>query len=109
MGRTFQQPRLRPSSARVIGAFALALALLPTNFVSAANSDRDVPLPTQEVSLSLREAMAVAAQHNPSVLLSKERIEAAKGDVTTQLGAMLPGKRFGESRAFQAPLADVSV
>ena len=34
--------------------------------------------------------MAAAAQQNPSVLLSKERIEASKGDVTTQLGAMLP-------------------
>jgi len=47
-------------------------------------------LPVQEIHLSLRAAMAAAAQQNPSVLLSKERIEAAKGEVTTQLGAMLP-------------------
>ncbi len=103
MARTFQQPRQQPSSARVIGAVALALALTPASFLSAANSDRDMSLPTQEVSLSLREAMAVAAQHNPSVLLSKERIEAAKGDVTTQLGAMLPNlsSNVRESRQTQ--------
>jgi outer membrane protein TolC len=47
-------------------------------------------VPVQEVHLSLRAAMAAAAQQNPSVLLSKERIEAAKGEVTTQLGALLP-------------------
>jgi outer membrane protein TolC len=34
--------------------------------------------------------MEAAAQNNPTVLLSKERIEAAKGEVLTQLGAMLP-------------------
>ena len=34
--------------------------------------------------------MAAAAEQNPSVLLSKERIEAAQGEVTTQLGALLP-------------------
>ena len=34
--------------------------------------------------------MAAAVDNNPDVLLYKERIEAARGQVQTQLGAMLP-------------------
>ena len=47
-------------------------------------------LPPHPLSLSLRGAVEAAGQNNPTVLLAKERIEAAKGDVVTQLGAMLP-------------------
>lgn len=56
----------------------------------ATEGGQATTFPVQEVHLSLRAAMAVASEHNPSVLLSKERIEAAKGEVTTQLGALLP-------------------
>jgi outer membrane protein TolC len=40
--------------------------------------------------LTLRGALAAAVDNNPDVLLYKERIEAARGQIRTQLGAMLP-------------------
>ena len=46
------------------------------------------PLPT--LTLTLREALAAAVDNNPDVQLYKERIEAAQGQVQTQLGALLP-------------------
>ena len=42
------------------------------------------------LNLTLRGAMAAAVDNNPDVLLYKERIEAARGRVQTQLGTMLP-------------------
>jgi outer membrane protein TolC len=53
-------------------------------------SGQSAPLPPFVLSLSLRAAVEAAGQNNPNVLLAKEKIEAAKGDVLTQLGAMLP-------------------
>jgi outer membrane protein TolC len=44
----------------------------------------------QPLNLTLRGALAAAVDNNPDVLLYKERIEAARGQVRTQLGAMLP-------------------
>ena len=46
--------------------------------------------PFQPLNLTLRGALAAAVDNNPDVLLYKERIEAARGQVQTQLGAMLP-------------------
>ena len=46
--------------------------------------------PAQPLPLTLRGALAAAVEKNPDVLLYKERIEAARGQVQTQLGAMLP-------------------
>jgi outer membrane protein TolC len=46
--------------------------------------------PFQALNLTLRAALAAAVDNNPDVLLYKERIEAARGQVQTQLGAMLP-------------------
>jgi outer membrane protein TolC len=46
--------------------------------------------PLQPLNLTLRGALAAAVDNNPDVLLYKERIEAARGQVQTQLGAMLP-------------------
>lgn len=46
--------------------------------------------PLQPLRLTLRGALAAAVDNNPDVLLYKERIEAARGQVRTQLGAMLP-------------------
>jgi outer membrane protein len=48
------------------------------------------PLPLQPLSLTLRGALAAAVDNNPDVRLYRERIEAARGQVQTQLGAMLP-------------------
>jgi outer membrane protein TolC len=42
------------------------------------------------LNLTLRAALAAAVDNNPDVLIYKERIEAARGQVQTQLGAMLP-------------------
>ncbi|HMS83183.1 MAG TPA: TolC family protein [Nitrospira sp.] len=47
-------------------------------------------IPSPTLSLTLREALLAAADNNPEVLLYKERIQEAKGQVQTQLGAMLP-------------------
>ena len=44
----------------------------------------------EPLNLTLRGALAAAVENNPAVLLYKERIEAARGQVQTQLGAMLP-------------------
>ena len=46
--------------------------------------------PLQPLNLTLRSALAAAVDNNPDVLLYRERIEAARGQVQTQLGAMLP-------------------
>jgi outer membrane protein TolC len=46
--------------------------------------------PFQPLNLTLRAALAAAIDNNPDVLIYKERIEAARGQVQTQLGAMLP-------------------
>jgi outer membrane protein TolC len=46
--------------------------------------------PLQPLNLTLRGALEAAVDNNPDVRLYKERIEAARGQVQTQLGAMLP-------------------
>ncbi len=83
---------LRPRSitSPVLLLVSLTVSLAVRHQAWSAEVEQAATVPMQEVHLSLRAAMAAAAEHNPSVLLSKERIEAAKGDVTTQLGAMLP-------------------
>ena len=42
------------------------------------------------LSLTLRGALTAAVDNNPDVQLYKERIEAAQGQVQTQLGSLLP-------------------
>jgi len=54
---------------------------------SATGVKAVVPAP---LLLSLRGALDAAVDNNPDVLLYRERIEAARGQVQTQLGAMLP-------------------
>ena len=46
------------------------------------------PLPT--LTLTLRGALAAVVDNNPDILLYKERIAGAEGQVQTQLGALLP-------------------
>src|SRR6186713_2836630 len=65
-------------------------ALVPAQLAKAAIAEQPNQVPVQELSLSLRTAMAAAAGQIPSMLLSRERVEAARSEVTTQLGAMLP-------------------
>jgi outer membrane protein len=48
------------------------------------------PPPLQPLNLTLRGALTAAVDNNPDVLLYRERIEAARGQVQTQFGAMLP-------------------
>ena len=48
------------------------------------------PAPLQPLNLTLRGALAAAVDNNPDVLFYKERIEAARGQVQTQFGALLP-------------------
>jgi outer membrane protein TolC len=48
------------------------------------------PPPPATLALTLRGALAAAVDNNPDVLLFRERIEAARGQVQTQLGTMLP-------------------
>lgn len=48
------------------------------------------PLPAPALHLTLKGTLSAAADNNPDVLLYKERIQEAQGQVRTQLGAMLP-------------------
>jgi len=80
----------RRVAERLLPALTVMLALTPAHLVAAEEMERATTLHVRELHLSLRAVMEAAAQQNPSVLLAKERIEAAKGEVTTQLGALLP-------------------
>lgn len=74
---------------RVMWTFVVA-GLLCTGHSQAAESS---PAPTPELPvlrLSLKDAIEAALDKNPNVRLYKERIEAARGFATTQLGALLP-------------------
>ena len=46
--------------------------------------------PRQPLNLTLRDALTAAVDNNPDVLLYRERIEAARGQMQTQLGTLLP-------------------
>lgn len=66
---------------------ALAPGVSVAAEASAAAVKTVVPAP---LLLSLRGALDAAMDNNPDVLLYRERIEAARGQVQTQFGAMLP-------------------
>ena len=53
---------------------------------SSAQSQPELPV----LRLSLKDAIEAALDKSPNVRLYKERIEAARGVATTQLGALLP-------------------
>jgi outer membrane protein TolC len=72
---------------------AIGLLTMMDQGVGSAAGDpallsKPAPLPT--LTLTLRDALAAAVDNNPDVQLYKERIEAAQGQVQTQLGALLP-------------------
>ena len=56
----------------------------------AAESSPQPPPELPALKLSLKDAIEAALDKNPNVRLYKERIEAARGVATTQLGALLP-------------------
>ena len=57
--------------------------------------------PLQPLTLTLRDALTAAVDNNPDVLLYRERIEAARGQVHTQLGALLPNLSASTRQARQ--------
>ncbi|MGZ8386228.1 MAG: TolC family protein [Nitrospira sp.] len=79
-----------------LGLCLLALGVLVADFVWAhaptggSSGGLSRPFPQQPLQLTLKGALAAAVDNNPDVLLYKERIQEAKGQVRTQLGAMLP-------------------
>lgn len=82
---------------RAVGIFLCAMAIglltMMDQGVGSATGDPDLlskPAPLPTLTLTLRDALAAAVDNNPDVQLYKERIEAAQGQVQTQLGAMLP-------------------
>ncbi len=73
----------------VVGVGLLMLLTVPPGWAGEP-APQAVPLPRATLNLTLRDALAVAVDNNPDVQLYRERIEAAKGQVQTQLGTMLP-------------------
>jgi len=84
------------NSSAPLGLCLLVVGVLVTDVVWAdaltvgSSSDLSQILPQQPLQLTLKGALAAAVDNNPDVLLYKERIQEAKGQVRTQLGAMLP-------------------
>lgn len=84
------------SLAAPLGLCLLAVGVLVADVVWAdaltagSSSGLSQILPQQPLQLTLKGALAAAVDNNPDVLLYKERIQEAKGQVRTQLGAMLP-------------------
>jgi outer membrane protein TolC len=84
------------NSSAPLGLCLLAVGVLAADFVSAdaqtvgLSSGLSQILPQQPLQLTLKGALVAAVDNNPDVLLYKERIQEAKGQVRTQLGAMLP-------------------
>lgn len=78
-----------------VGAVPANDALSKSETVMAEGTPSSPPL-----TLTLRGAMDAAVGNNPTVQLYKERIEAARAQVRTQLGAMLPNvsSTFQQSR-----------
>jgi outer membrane protein TolC len=83
-------------SSAPLGLCLLAVGVLTADFVWAdastggSSDGLSQPFPQQPLQLTLKGALAAAVDNNLDVLLYKERIQEAKGQVRTQLGAMLP-------------------
>ena len=58
--------------------------------VLAAEGEKGSLPPTPELQLSLRNAMKVSVEQNPTVQLSRQRIKESRAASVTQLGTMLP-------------------
>lgn len=79
----------------LLGVCLSAIGIVVTDTVPAETSSPETiqpssPSASSPLQLTLKEALTAAVQNNPDVLLYKERIQEAQGQVRTQLGAMLP-------------------
>lgn len=72
------------------GAVGFAVLLLSPVVWAAEATGSVAPAPPAVLNLTLRGALTAAVDNNPDVQLYKERIEAAQGQVQTQLGSLLP-------------------
>lgn len=72
------------------GAIGLLALCAGSSGPAAAEPAPSAPVPMPALTLTLRGALAAAADNNPDVQLYRERIKAAEGQVLTQFGAMLP-------------------
>lgn len=75
---------------RWVLAGVVGLVVVASNGAAWATETTASPPPPAVLSLTLRGALTAAADNNPDVQLYKERIEAAQGQVQTQLGSLLP-------------------
>ena len=79
----------------LLGLCLLVVPMLEPGLVQAGISAGEFGSPAQSrtlqpLNLTLKGALAAAINNNPDVLLYKERIREAQGQVQMQLGAMLP-------------------
>ena len=75
----------------VLTATVGVVALVFSHAAQAAETTGStVSVPPAVLNLTLRGALTAAVNNNPDVQLYKERIEAAQGQVQTQLGSLLP-------------------
>lgn len=74
----------------VPAAVGLVLLMLTPAVRAAETASSGAPVRPAALSLTLRGALTAAVDNNPDVQLYKERIEAAQGQVQTQLGSLLP-------------------
>ncbi len=75
----------------VLAATVGVVALVLSHAAQAAETTGSaVSVPPAVLNLTLRGALTAAVNNNPDVQLYKERIEAAQGQVQTQLGSLLP-------------------
>jgi len=84
-----------PHHSVSLSLFSLLVVMVLSGIAPRSASGKDsVPSPTMETGpelrLTIREAMDAALDNNPNVRLFKEKIQAARANTFTQLGAMLP-------------------
>jgi len=72
------------------GAVGFAVLVLSPVVWAAETTGSPAPAPPAVLNLTLRGTLIAAVDNNPDVQLYKERIEAAQGQVQTQLGSLLP-------------------
>ena len=74
----------------VVGMMFIAVTLVEPSWAGNEPVTEPKLASLPPLTLTLRGALAAAVDNNPDVLLYKERIAAAQGQVQTQLGALLP-------------------
>ena len=79
--------RCRDVLIATVGGVALVLSHVAQ---AAETTGSAVSAPPAVLNLTLRGALTAAVNNNPDVQLYKERIDAAQGQVQTQLGSLLP-------------------